>query len=81
VSTLSFDSLQNTYHLTTSGGLEMNLHRSLVRIVGATAPSKKSVWRYAGEAVFYIETARFDGQFWARPSVENGILLTNRKKH
>ena len=81
VSALSFDSTMNTYHLTTTGGLHMKLHRSLVRIVGASAPSKKTVWRYAGEAYFYIETARFDGQFWARPDVVGGILLTNRKKN
>jgi hypothetical protein len=81
VSALSFDSTMNTYHLTTSGGLHMKLHRSLVRIVGASAPNKKAVWRYHGEAVFYIETTRFDGQFWARPDVVNGMLLSNRKKH
>ena len=81
VSKLSFDSLQNTYHLTTSGGLHMKLHRSLVRIVGASAPSKKTVWRYAGEAVFYIETARNAFQPWARPDVVNGMLLSNRPKH
>ena len=81
VSKLSFDSLQNTYHLTTTGGLHMKLHRSLVRIVGASAPSKKAVWRYAGEAFYYIETARFDGQPWARASVVNGLILSNRPKH
>lgn len=78
VTTLGYDSAMNVYHLTTTGGLHMKLHRSLVRIVSASSRDKKAVWRYAGEPYFYIETARFYGQPWARPSVENGKVLSNK---
>ena len=80
VTTLEYDSTMNVYHVTTTGGLHMKLHRSLVRIVGASAPNKKAVWRYAGEAYFYIETARNAFQPWARASVVDGKILSNRQK-
>ena len=81
VTAISYDTTHHVYSVALPGGEVRNLPRDLVRVVGAEHRTKKTLWKYTGEPFYYLETARYDGQPWARPAVVDGVLLTNKRKH